>query len=363
MIMSCENIRSNILDSVSEFRDKKSKDIIPIIKRELKFETGKYSSTKDNIWHVFINDIKLKKTSEYVISYKCLSCNQINSCSTTQFLRKIRQCKSQCFQCNVINLNIIKHIPKDKVEKKKVSLIEFHENSILEFNNYPDQYKNSFLLSHLSEVDYDRIKKNIISLGNGKYTDMNNYQFWSIYKVNNQMKFSSIIYNIAENTIFKAHQPIIKCDNCEKNWKCKSLELFKNCYKILCPDCKLCNRTFKIRPIKNINGDVLMYQSKLELKFVNWCENNNIVVNNGPNIDYVFNGKLHKYRVDFMINNILIEIKDFHIWHKNQVTSGLWDEKIKAVNKYIEDNNMGKYYFITPRNWNEKLTELTKIIK
>ena len=172
------------------------------------------------------------------------------------------------------------------------------------------------------------------------------------------MKFSSVIYNTIDNTIFKANQPIIKCDNCEKNWKCKSLESFKNCYKILCPECKLCNRTFKIRAIKNINGNVLMYQSKLELKFVNWCENNNIIVNNGPNIDYVFKEKSHKYRVNFIINNILIEIKDFHIWHKNQVESGLWDEKIKAVNKYIVDNNMKKYYFITNENWNEKLNEL-----
>jgi hypothetical protein len=37
-------------------------------------ESSKYSSTKDNIWHVFINDIKLKKTSEYIIVYKCLYC-------------------------------------------------------------------------------------------------------------------------------------------------------------------------------------------------------------------------------------------------------------------------------------------------
>ena len=176
------------------------------------------------------------------------------------------------------------------------------------------------------------------------------------------MKFSSVIYDKYNDIIFKANQPIMKCNNCEKNWRCKSLELFKNCYKILCQDCKLCNRTFKIRPIKNINNNIIMYQSKLELKFIDWCASNNIVVNNGPNIDYIFNNKNRKYRVDFQINDILIEIKDFHIWHRNQVESGLWDTKKNAVDKYLIDKNLKKYFFITPNNWKQMLTELKNMI-
>jgi hypothetical protein len=101
-----------------------------------------------------------------------------------------------------------------------------------------------------------------------------------------------------------------------------------------------------------------MYQSKLELKFIDWCCSNNLVVKNGPNIEYVFKNKSHKYRVDFQIDNILIEIKDFHIWHRNQVESGLWETKLKAVDRYIIDNKLKKYYFITPNNWNQMIKEL-----
>jgi hypothetical protein len=348
-------MRDQILDSIIEVREKKTNVPIDIIKKELKFESSKYSSTKENIWHLFINDIKIKKTSEYLISYKCLSCNQINIVGTTQFLRKIRQCKTECYQCNIIEL-------KDKVEKKKLNLIEFYQNSIKEFESYPDQYTNSYFLSHLSNDDYLRIKKNIISLGNGKYSNIDDYEYWSIYKVNNQMKFSSILYDKTNDIIFKADQPIMKCDNCEKNWRCKSLESFKNCYKILCPDCKLCNRTFKIRSIKNNNNDILIYQSKLELKFINWCNSNNIIVKNGPNIDYKFNDKDRKYKVDFQINDILIEIKDFHIWHRNQVESGLLKAKENAVDNYIKENGTKKYFFITPNNWNQMLIELKNLI-
>lgn len=361
-------MREEILNSITQFKNKSTNEIIPIIKKHLQFESSQYSSTKENIWHVFINDIKLKKTSEYIVSYKCLSCDKLNDISTTQFLRKIRQCKKCCFLCNNINsFNELKktgnYISINKQPIIKKSFTEIYKTSLIEFDTYPDQYKNSYLLSHLTIEDYNRIKKNIISFCDGKYTDLNNYEYWSIYKVSNQMKFSSVIYDKLNDIIFKANQPIIKCDNCNNNWRCKSLEKFKNDYKLLCPNCLLCNKTFKIRPCKNINNETILYQSKLEMKFINWCNSNNIVVNNGPNIDYIFDNKCHKYRVDFNINDILIEIKDYHIWHNNQVKSGLWNIKVEAVNKYINNNNLKKYLFITPKNWNEKCNELTKLIK
>jgi len=338
-------MRDDILKSIIEFKNKKDNSIIPIIKKELKFETS-----KENIWYVFINDIKLKKTSEYIITYRCLRCSNINSVNSTQILRKIRQNKIGCFNCSNLKLQI------------KLSNQEFYKNSLSEFENYPDQYKNSYFINNLTIDDYNRIKKNIISFCNGKYTDIESYEFWSIYKSHNQMKFTSVFYDKINDTIFKANQPIIKCDNCRKNWRCKSLESFKNDYKILCQDCKLCNRTFKIRPIKNLNNDIITYQSKLELKFIKWCNNNNLLVKNGPNIDYIFDDKNKKYRVDFQVDNLLIEIKDFHIWHKNQVESGLWDEKVNAVNEYIKNNNLKKYILMTPHNWNQISKEILKLL-
>lgn len=144
-----------------------------------------------------------------------------------------------------------------------------------------------------------------------------------------------------------------------KTWRAKSIEGFKNDYKILCKDCKLCNRTFKLRPIQNSAKETIMYQSKLEKKFVEWCNDRNIVVHNGPSIPYVFNDKSRTYRVDYQIADVIIEIKDFHIWHRNQIESGLWQTKLDAVNQYISENtNINKYFFITPGNWNQMCKEL-----
>jgi len=364
IIVPEEMVRKNILESIIEIKNKDDNKSIPIDTKKLAFETSKFSSVKNNIWHIYINGIKIVKKTNFIFYYKCSNCQNINSCGSTQILRKIRQCKGQCFQCNNINLNSKKHPIKTKDEIMQTTLKEIYENSKKEFENYPEQYKNSYFLSHLSENDYNRLKPNIISFCNGNMNDIENYDYWPIYKVNNQMKFSYIIYDKKTNTIFKAHQPIIKCDNCEKEWRCKSLEGFKNCYKILCPECKLCNRTFKIRPIKNINNEIITYQSKLELKFINWCASNLLIVKNGPSIEYIFNNKKHKYRVDFQIKNILIEIKDFHIWHKNQVDNGIWDEKLNAVNQYINnnENEFKKYFFITPNNWKQMIKEILTFI-
>lgn len=366
-------MREEILNTMIEIKEKKTNVVIPILKKELLFESSKYSSIKNNIWHVLINDIKMKKTSEYVVNYQCLSCKQMNTVSTTQFLRKIRQCKTNCFQCQLIQHNHRNRNDDQKNTNIKVkdwlSYQQVYEKSLKEFELYPEVYKNSYQLSHLSKDDYERIKPNIISFENGKYINVQDYEYWHIYKVNNQMKFSSVLYDPKDNRLFKDNQSIMKCDHCEKHWRCKSLKVFKNCYKILCPDCKLCNKTFKIRTIRNLNHDVIMYQSKLELKFIKWCESEGIIVNNGPSIEYTFLNKIHKYRVDFQIfdndkkNNILIEIKDFHIWHKNQVASGLWETKVKATEEYIKNNGLKKYFFITPNNWNQMLTELLIEIK
>jgi hypothetical protein len=99
------SVRENILKSIIEIKNKNDNTIIPIIKTELLFESSKYSSIKKDIWHVCINDNKIKKNTNYVFFYECLHCRNINSCGSTQILRKIRQCKTMCFQCNNIHLN------------------------------------------------------------------------------------------------------------------------------------------------------------------------------------------------------------------------------------------------------------------
>lgn len=355
--------REVIVKSIYEVINKKINLPIENLNAKLTFGISKYSSKKENIWHIEINGNTIKKTSDLLIKYKCVTCNINNAVSSTQFIRKVNKCSFGCPSCNIIKLNSIKYdrsVKNKEVVEKKPTLRQIYENSIIEFNNYPEEFKNSYLLAHLSNDEYSRIKSKIISFCNGNKADINNYEFWNIYSVNNQQKFTSVFYDKINDAIFKSDQPILKCDNCENEWRAKNIEQFKNCYKILCTTCKLCNKTFKIRSTENLIREKIIYQSKLELKLIKWCEQNGIILNNGPNVSYNFNETKHTYRVDFRIGDILIEIKDNHIWHKEQIKSGKWDAKYNAANKYIIDNNLKKFYFITPTDWNQQLNALIK---
>lgn len=104
-----------------------------------------------------------------------------------------------------------------------------------------------------------------------------------------------------------------------------------------------------------------MYQSKLELKFIDWCNTNLIRVLNGPNVKYIFNEIERTYRVDFQIKNTLIEIKDTHIWHRNNIVSGKWGAKVKAVNDLITNMKYDNFLLVQPTNWDQSLEQIVKI--
>ena len=352
---------------------------ISILSIKLEFSTNKYSSKKNSIYHIVLNDKHLSKHDKFYFKYKCVTCQMEHLIATTQMLRKINKGSIQCNLCknndtlktmkqsefmlnNKINTktdSLVQTIKAPIIPPK--SLIDLKNESINMFEKYDDDFKNNYFSFHLTVDDYTRISKNIKSFHNGKYImGSDSMEYWPIYKTNNQMNFTTMLYHKEHNTIFKAHQPIMICDNCNKEWRAKSIERFKNCLKIMCKDCSFVSKTFKIIRFQNCNNELVLYQSKLELKFINWCNNNNILVVNGPTIPYIFENKDRKYKVDFMINSkVLIEIKDNHIWHINDMKSGKWQAKEEAVNNMIKNGIYTKYYMITPKDWLDSLKKLS----
>lgn len=95
---------------------------------------------------------------------------------------------------------------------------------------------------------------------------------------------------------------------------------------------------YKIKKYKLKSGNYVTYQSIPELKFIQDCENKNILITNGDCIIYCHGNKTKKYYVDFKIfyDNKwqLIEIKSKHIWYYNSIKNGVLTSKIKAAKKY-----------------------------
>jgi hypothetical protein len=336
--------------------------------------TSKYSSKQKSIWHLYYNDKFFVRKDKLIFKYMCVTCNSLHEVSTTQFLRKLNKNSQNCNLCkNLVeqkrkaqseymkSVNGKPYTPSNDSLKIKFNLLEEKIASLESFEKLDDDFKHKYFSFHLTIDDFNRISKNLISLHNGNLSNMSSYEFWPIFKTNNQMRFTSVFYDLSEDKIFKAHQPILKCDSCLQTWRAKSLEKFKNCIKIMCKDCSFVSKTFKIRNTCNIYGNNIVYQSKLELKFINWCNENKILVNNGPKIKYFFADKERFYRVDFQIKQTLIEIKDNHVWHKNDLKSGKWKSKEDAVYVLINQGSYDRYLFIEPKNWNQSLTIIDKI--
>lgn len=365
--------RLKILNNILEIR-KDDATPIEIKSIKLEFSCNKYSSKKNSIYHITLNDKHLSKRDALNIKYKCVTCDAIHIVGTTQFLRKIGKCSYRCSLC--VNKDETKRenhsfyftslLTKDvnAIQSKptrSLTLKEQKEESDRVFDECDDDFKDAYYTYHLTNEDYKRISKNIVSLQNGKYK-IEHLDFWPVFKTNNQMLFSSVFYDDSNNLIIKANQPIMRCDNCGNDWRAKTLEKYKNCHKIMCSSCSLCNKTFRIRTTKNSVNEIILYQSKMELNFINWCNNNAIIVKNGPVLPYVFQGIERKYKVDFMIkcdasnngdsrSDVLIEIKDNHVWYRNDIKSGKHDAKLKAVRTAIEKGDYKEYYLITPDIW------------
>jgi rubrerythrin len=281
-------------------------------------------------------------------------------------IRKINKGSLFCFLCknkyhtNIQTPTLIKKSPK--IQDKHESLIEIKEKSLILFNSLDDDEKSSYYSFHLTIDDFQRIRKNLISLGNDKFTKdiIDRLEYWDVFKSNNQMKFTSVFYDPKENIIIKKYQPKFICDNCDLIWIAKNIESVKNQYRILCPSCKFVNKTFKKRNIKNINDENLLYQSKLEKKFIDWCNDKKLLITNGPKLEYIFGEKKRTYHLDFDLPTlkILVEIKDSHIWHLNELKSGVWNCKEKAAEKYVNENQYKNFILLTPKNWIEKTKEL-----
>jgi hypothetical protein len=346
-------MKEAFINSIQYIINKDTNEKLEINSIKCELFTNKYSAKKASIWCLFINDKQIKKKDNYIFNYKCIVCSTIHNVSTTQILRKINSLTQRCYLCR----NNIIRSKEPSIDK---SLTDIRNEQIDKFNNLDDEFKDNYFKLHLTDIEYEKLKKNIKSFNNNNHTDINNYEYWPIYKADNQMIFTSVIYDRINNTIFKAHQPIIKCDNCNLYWRTSSIVKFKNNIKIMCKDCSCVNKIFKIRQTKNINNELILYQSKLELKFITWCNNNGIILYNGPKVEYVFNEKSRVYRVDFRINNILIEIKDNHIWHQNDVKSGKWLSKEDAVKKLVKNNIYEDFYFINPSNWDNMVKKLIK---
>ena len=329
--------------------------------------THMYSNTKLPVYRFFIDNAIVTKNNTNMCKYKCITCNREQIVALNNILRKMNNNIVNCYTCRNLDEQKIEKHKKTLVQKKqygvsceKTTLIERLQIDEIIFEQFDDDFKDNYFRKHLTSVEFEYLRPKIISFQNNKFK-IDTFEYKPCVSISNQTRFCPYMYDTNRDCLEKIQYIEYKCDACGVHFKNRDLFIQKNRIKIYCQECNLTNNIFKIRTVKNCNNLSIMYQSKYELKFIRWCNENNIIVENGPKLEYIWNDKLRTYRVDFIIKkkNLLIEIKDNHVWHKEQIDNGKWIKKENCARKYCVDNHMN-YEIIFPKRYVEVCKRIIK---
>ena len=319
----------------------------------------------------------LTKGSHKLIEVKCDYCNEIreiqyklhnNSLGLTgkfscgsKYCRKLKTKESNLIKYGVDNVSKLHTV---KESKKQTTLSNygvenpFQSDEIKSAIKIANKEKYGYEYTAQTELVKDKIKEtNIFKYGvenpfqyevfKDKIKETNLIKYGVTYsaqskKVKDKIKETNIFKYGVENTFqYQPFKDKVKEDNLVKY----GVE-----YYTQTTECR--KKFFSSLSYKKYNG--LVYQTSYELNFLEFCFENNIVVTDEvPRIDYSFEGKIHYYFPDFYIpeKKLIIEIKSYY-----------WMEKLKQKNIAKREHTLQKgynYILIMDKNYLEFLNFIT----
>ena len=363
--------------TIVSIREKHTNKNIELSSCSIQLLAAKYSNTKVPIAKLVIDSKSISRNNTILVSYTCPTCEIKHEITLNLFMRRIAKNTIHCLCCvnkekekcetqsKYMKINMTHIISGDYVKlHEKVSeksLDDFLEFSRKAWDEEDAEFINHYNLTHLLEDEYTHILPKIKSVGNGKIVDLNGWSYFPHYRVFNQTRYTPMLIHSIDMKVEKPQYITFGCENCGKDYTHRDLEVVKNKLKLFCQECTLTNRTFRLRSCVTKDGTKLLWQSTPEKRFIEWCDEHSIPIKNGPTIQYKFQDKLHNYRVDFELPSFkrLIEIKDNHCWHQQQLASGKFGAKETAA---IEWCNKNGYTFsvIFPKTLQELKGSLLK---
>ena len=306
----------------------------------------------------------------------------------------IHHTKSDIIKEKSKNTNIIKYsveypMQSDMIKSKMIKTNNDRYGGILHGSPIiSEKIKKSLIEKYGTDVPLrnddilDKMKRTNLIKYDGEYTLQNKNILMKLYGVDNINKLDWVQekqkknrketiknrYHVENISQLKEIQDMIKNHNMEKYGveNTTQLEEIKEKMKNTCFEkygvynvmhdtdirqkCHSSNNRDKYKLQKYIlpNGNAISYQSKMELKYIINCIENDIYIENGDKIPYYSNdGKLHYYFCDFKIkeNNLyrLIEIKGKTKWFFESIENGALLLKVIAAQKWSLDNGYLPY--------------------
>ena len=251
------------------------------------------------------------------------------------------------------------------------------ELSKTQFDVMDDEFKDAYYMNYMTVDDFERVRRQVVSFQHDNLR-CQDVEYVGVLITSDRYKFHPGLYHRPTNTLQKCCYVKLKCETCHSVFTSNTLETHKNQHKIMCKTCCGDQSTrIKICTTKNCQDVSILYQSKFELKFIKYCNEHKIVLNNGPLITYEWPHResARSCRIHFEIPqlNKLVELKECHSWHKELVVSGKWPAKERAANEYGQRQEPAQHFEVVfpdryvafvkaiTRDYKQKENEVTKI--
>ena len=341
-----DDLLEKLTNSIEALFDSDGNEIV-FKNKEIKMFKARYSSCPNETRTLFIDGkplTNLKKT-KIKVKYKC-DCGAEKIIHLSKFLAKDYL---TCTSCRENDEKIAWHklyFEMKRNGQKRGNRSETHASHIVyDFDRETDDFKKDYFSRNLTQLEFEKISKYFYSVDN-VLTGGKKLELIIAEPSANSKKYSQHVLIDGEDHRLKDIN--LKCQCCGKVFhitrQLKERALNNNTY---CKYCGLSNISFSVKKY----DDNLTYQSNQELTFIEKCKQRGILIVDGPSVPYEYEGRLHFYNVDFSLpeKQMLVEIKDNHVWHKKQVESGKWEAKESSAIEYAKENGY-TYHLLFPED-------------
>ncbi len=332
--------------TIKKVYDRKTKEELDVDKLCFDSIIHEYSNTKKRIFRLFHDNVLITRNNSFMCEYECKTCSRLQVVTLNNMCRKKNKNIMFCMTCK-------EHDPDKSHPGEKQSLYDRLLNDQKDFDKEDDDFKMNYFRKHLSNEEFMNLSSKIRSFQNDKFSNLEDFEYFPCVKIGNQNRFNPYLYDKTRDVLEKCCYIKFVCECCGSTFKSRDLFSQKNKYKLLCNDCSFTNNILKIRYTTTFSGKRIRFQSHFEKKFIDFCNENEIEIENGPNVSYTFD-KQRVYRVGFQLPSIkfLIEVQDNHTRHKKQIEDGKWESKINAVKTFLVNNEQyNQFLMIYPRNF------------
>ena len=298
-------------------------------------------------FHLIYDTIKIQRKNKYIVSFNCISCNRENIVNLNNFVGKVEKNTKSCFNCNIFPnkfTSIDDKILKDRDDYFKLPLRKriMYENKLM------------------TPFHFEKIKKYIISYNNDKFSDIDYTMYIPYYKPTESNKhFEPCFLDRNTDIVTRAINIKLECHHCNYHFKIDSIRNIRKQFPIYCKMCYIRFGDIKPKYECNITGQNVMYKTKMQHKFIKYCNNNEIVIYNGPN-------NIELCNIDFYIphSKTYIDVvgnleyqEDYNVDNLNKRYDVIQDFISKETRQGLENT----YIVLHPKNYVKEARNLWKL--